>query len=278
MARRPGTRRNRHEQGWAAALVLIDAHVHLGEQGLGLEQDRDALLAAMDGGGIDQAVVVTAGRPGHPDVEQTLAAVKDHPRLHVVEGVRITDPTDLEQVERRLAAGRVRGLKLYPGYEPVSIGDERMEPFYGLAARFDVPVLFHTGDTVTRWAHVRHAHPLLVDDVATEHPETRFVICHAGNPWFMDCAEVMHKNENVVADVSGFVVGEFTERHRKSTQERLNHMIAFVEDVRDRLMFGTDWPLAQPLDYMEFMEGLDLTPEEREGVMWRTARQVYKLP
>src|SRR5947199_334801 len=46
------------------------------------------------------------------------------------------------------------------------------------------------------------------DEVAVDHPDTRFVLCHVGNPWVADAAEVIYKNMNVWADLSGLVVGD----------------------------------------------------------------------
>ena len=34
-------------------------------------------------------------------------------------------------------------------------------------------------------------------------PDTRFVLAHVGNPWFRESAEVIYKNMNVWADLSG---------------------------------------------------------------------------
>ena len=36
----------------------------------------------------------------------------------------------------------------------------------------------------------------------------RFVMCHVGNPWMIDAAEVIYKNMNVWADLSGLMVGD----------------------------------------------------------------------
>ena len=42
--------------------------------------------------------------------------------------------------------------------------------------------------------------PLLVDDVAVDNPDVKFVMAHFGNPWLIDAAEVIYKNDNVWAD------------------------------------------------------------------------------
>jgi uncharacterized protein len=34
-------------------------------------------------------------------------------------------------------------------------------------------------------------------------------MCHLGNPWILDCQEILYKNQNVNADISGLVIGNF---------------------------------------------------------------------
>jgi predicted TIM-barrel fold metal-dependent hydrolase len=121
------------------------------------------------------------------------------PRTTVVEGLRwrSTSRTDLFTMEERIQAGLVKRIKLYPGYENYAINDPSLETVRRIAAKHDVPVMIHTGDTYSKNAKVRQAHPLLVDDLAVDYPEVKFVICHLGNPWFQDTAEVLYKNDNL---------------------------------------------------------------------------------
>jgi predicted TIM-barrel fold metal-dependent hydrolase len=46
-----------------------------------------------------------------------------------------------------------------------------------------------------------------MDEVAVDHGDVRFVLAHLGNPWLIDAAEVIFKNPNVWADLSGLLVG-----------------------------------------------------------------------
>lgn len=57
---------------------------------------------------------------------------------------------------------------------------------------------------------MRISHPPHVDDVAVDSPNLKAVICHVGNPWIRDCMEVVYRN--VYADISGLVLGDFSDR------------------------------------------------------------------
>ena len=58
-----------------------------------------------------------------------------------------------------------------------------------------------------------------MDEVAVDHPTREFVLAHVGNPWLTDAAEVVYKNLNVWADLSGLVVGD-AEVVRRTTERR----------------------------------------------------------
>src|SRR5208282_4375038 len=94
------------------------------------------------------------------------------------------------------------------GYLHFHPADPAYRPYYELAARRRLPFIFHTGDTYSPYAKLKYAHPLGVDEVAVDHPDVRFVLAHVGNPWMIDAAEVVYKNVNVWADLSGLIVGD----------------------------------------------------------------------
>ena len=92
------------------------------------------------------------------------------------------------RVESVLATGRVAALKCYLGYLHYEPSHPNYRRYFELAAQHKLPVIFHTGDTYSPNAKLKYAHPLGVDDVAVDHPEVRFVMCHLGNPWTVDAA------------------------------------------------------------------------------------------
>ena len=263
--------------------MIIDCHTHLNryapEHPDTLTARRDALRAEMDRNGIAYALVLTSYdvTGDRPDVETVLESVAAEPGMGVVVGIRHAHlQADLPGVRGLLEARRVKGLKLYPGYEPFELSEPAMRSVYELAAEFGVPVMIHTGDTYEPRAKVRFAHPLHVDDVAVEHRDVRFVICHIGNPWLLDAAEVIYKNENVFGDLSGFTVGDWQPRFERLMVQKVNEVIAYVNDPT-KLMFGSDWPISDLGGYLRFLRRLDVTEEERDGILWRNAARVFGL-
>jgi predicted TIM-barrel fold metal-dependent hydrolase len=267
--------------------MLIDCHVHLnyntvdGETASPTEENAQRLFDAMAASGVDHAVVLTSYKVNvdRPSVEHVLEVLADDPRTTVIEGLRWRGESrsDLFHMEERIRDGVVKGIKLYPGYDKYAINDPSLESVFRLAAKYDVPVMIHCGDTYARDAKVRQAHPLLVDDVAVDYPDVKFVICHLGNPWFQDTAEVLYKNNNVFADISGLILGDFTYEFERYLVTRVKDMIAYMGDPGTQLMFGSDWPLVEMGPYVKFLDTLELGDEASEHVAWKTAAELFRI-
>lgn len=264
--------------------MIIDVHTHLNnyheERVRSIRECLDKLEESMSKNGIDYALVLTSYKvtEHRPSTASVIEAVKDYPNLFVVAGISYLNykERDLREISDYLKAGLVKGLKMYPGYEPFYPYDARCTVIYDLAKEYDVPVMFHTGDTYTPKGKVRFAHPLNLDDVAVDHPEMKIVACHIGNPWIRDCMEVVYKNKNVWADISGLVLGDFEDRFEKFMLEQIREMIMYAGEPR-YLLYGTDWPISSMESYRSFMNGLELTDKAREMIMWKNAAKLFKI-
>lgn len=232
-----------------AAIPIIDAHLHTRFSGdpyplSGIPDTREELRREMREAGVVGGVSHTdsAGRGWSAD----LAAEG------VVHCRGVGSAVDAGAIEAALASGRFRCIKIYLGYVPRYPTDPAYEPVYRLAARFGVPVVFHTGDTATSDALVKYAHPLDIDEVAVRHRDVTFVIAHAGNPWFESAAEVTYKNPNVVLEASAILAGDLDALDPEAVEvlmvEPLHRLFLYVEDP-SKIMFGSDWPVADIASY-----------------------------
>ncbi len=217
-------------------------------------------------------------------IASTLRIAAFLPALHAI-GVADPSRTDtehLQRVEAQLRSGKVKALKGYLGYLHYGPDSPAYAPYYELAARYRAPFIFHTGDNYSDVAKVKYAHPLLVDEVAVDHRQVNFVMAHFGNPWITDAAEVVYKNENVWADLSGLLVGDeavFTALAGRGilrrTVERIKQGVEFT-DRPDKFLYGTDWPLAPMRVYRDFVR--HMFPEEfHQAVFHDNAKALFGL-
>ena len=267
-------------------MKIIDAHIHwfshthaldLAKRA-GHENSEEHLRGEYGRLGITGAVVM-----GNGGLEPLSSDYPDFMRYCVgldrfsgyADGLK--DACDL--VETRLRREACVGVKLYPGYNFQYVYDKIYGPVYELAERYDKPVAVHTGATAHSGAILKYCHPLTLDEAAAKYPKVRFVMCHLGNPWITDAAAVISKNPNVAADLSGLLEGRPDMPELFSEQEGyIRHIQAWLGymGAYDRLMFGTDWPLVNIENYIEFIARL--VPERHhENVFAKNARRVYGL-
>lgn len=184
-----------------------------------------------------------------------------------------------DRVEAHLKRASCCGVKLYPGYNRIWLSDPLYEPVYQLARRYDKPVAVHMGLTAGAAAHLKYCHPLALDEVAADHPQTRFVMCHFGNPFLDAAAAVVEKNPNVAADLSGLLEG------RVNLADYFREQAGYVFLLKtwlsaigrwDSLLFGTDWPIVNLGEYIAFIQGLVPEGYHRQ-VFFQNANRVYGL-
>lgn len=265
--------------------MIIDCHTHLNnyhdDTVISLRGCMDDLRTQMRLNRIDIALVLTSYKvtPGRPSTLDVVNATRDMPDVFVVAGVgqQILEDLDYEQLRRFMIDGSVRGIKIYPGYEPLYPSDPCYARLFGLAAEMQLPVMIHCGDTFTRKGRLKYAHPLNVDDAAVDHPDVNFVICHLGTPWFRDTMEVVYKNDNVYTDISGLVLGDFNDRYEGFIVKQLQEMLVYGVEP-DKVLFGTDWPISSMQSYLEFMEELPIPDRDRDKIMYANASRLFKLP
>lgn len=264
--------------------MILDCHAHVNnyddESADALPAVFDRLREAMERSAVDAAMILTSYKinPGRPPTSAVVRLTRDLPNLWVVAGVSYLglDRAYLDELREYLQDGLVRGLKLYPGYEPFYPSDHALHPVYELAEEFRVPVMIHSGDTFSSSGRIKYSHPIHVDDVAVDHRGVDFVICHLGNPWFRDTMEVVYKNENVFTDISGLVLGDFTDRFERWIRRQLQEMLLFGVEP-DRVLYGTDWPISSMRTYVRFMEQLRIPEEDRRKISWDNAARLFRV-
>ena len=183
-------------------------------------------------------------------------------------------------VEKHLQRNNCVGLKLYPGYNHFYIYDSMMDPFYQLAMQYKKPVSVHTGLTATSNALLKYSHPMVVDEAAVRYPQVQFVMCHIGNPWLVDSVAIMMKNENVAADLSGLLEGRIENMpdflaKKSGYINLLKGWLEYLDDY-DRLLYGTDWPLANISNYIEFVAHM-IPEKQQDKVFFGNANRIYHL-
>lgn len=203
---------------------------------------------------------------------------KNNNRIKAVIGIntnlKITKQ-EIKQVEDALRIGIAKAIKIYLGYTYFYAYDKVYTPFYKLAEKYNCPVIFHTGDTFGEKALLKYAHPLTIDEVAVKFPKVNFVIAHLGNPWIIDAAEVIYKNPNVYADLSGFAIGKVDKAYEREITKKIRYALNYVGDPK-KFVYGSDWPLISMTSYIKMMKKI-IPFKLHKDIFYNNALELFNL-
>lgn len=268
----------------------VDCHVHVnhypddqhrsGDLAKALDKIVAALLQSMDSQNIDYSLILSSYtvNQNRPSTTQIIKHTEKHEkRIGVVASFTIDNgPNDLQEYRNWFKDDLIKGIKLYCGYEHYYPYDKRYQSIYDICVEYKKPVMIHTGDTLARNAKLRFSHPLNIDEVAVENPELKIIMCHLGNPWTVDCQEVLYKNKNVYADISGLFAGQLALYDELYYANKIKELLRYVGKP-NRLLYGTDWPLCDMGAYNELVGNLELDKSSLELLMSGNATSLFSI-
>jgi predicted TIM-barrel fold metal-dependent hydrolase len=281
-------------------LVAIDVHVHVEQDLHGHRSMDDELLAA--------AAKYFKGDPYHPTVpqiaedyrSQRMAAVvftvdseltTGHPTLSNEEIAEAAaehpdvlipfgsiDPArgvaGVRAARRLVEEHGVRGFKFHPSIQAFEPNDRRHYPLYDELQSLGVPALFHTGQTGIgsglpggRGIKLRYSDPMLLDDVAADFPDLTIIMAHPSVPWQDAAIAVAQHKANVYIDLSGWSPKYFPPQLVRAASSLL----------RDKVLFGSDYPLIRPDRWIRDFAALDVKDEVRPLIMKENAIRALGL-
>ncbi len=154
-----------------------------------------------------------------------------HPELVPIANLNPDFHEDLAaSFEAQFARG-ARAVKIHPIHGFFFANDERLYPIYERCSREGLVVMFHAGTSLFPGCKMRFADPYTFDDVISDFPELKVVLCHGGRGFWYHIAEFLAKRfKNVYIDVSGLPPGRL-----------LEYFPSIVRNSR-KFLFGSDFP------------------------------------
>lgn len=237
--------------------MIIDFHTHVECKADGARYTAAEFVAGMDEGGVSISVVLggdqsdagtmpawadrsVMGAAAGFDDEEVAAFCAEYPaRLIGFGSIHPERYKPERKVERAVKELGLRGIKLYPhsGFYP---NDPRLGPVYQKCSELGVPVVIHTGPKAVRWQWMKYNRPVCVDDVATNFPNLKVVMCHGGFPWADEFLAVAHANPNVWIDISFLDYIERTFKRQGLAEQVLRSLTGVIGS--DRLLWGSEGP------------------------------------
>lgn len=165
-----------------------------------------------------------------------------------------------EEVERLITMG-VKGIKMHPDSQKFPIDDQRLFPMYE-AVRGRIPVILHMGDR-----RYNYSHPLRLRRLLDLFPGIAVIAAHLGGYSMYETAREFLQDTSCVMDISSSA--RFLEPG--AAEKYINLYGA------ERIAFGSDYPMFDPVEEVENFLRLKLTEEQKEQIAHKTAERVLKL-
>ncbi|PCJ83438.1 MAG: 4-hydroxyphenyl-beta-ketoacyl-CoA hydrolase [Hyphomicrobiales bacterium] len=167
----------------------------------------------------------------------------------------------------------VRGFKFHPTFQGFYPNDRAAYPLYEAIAEAGVPALFHTGQTGVgagmpggNGMRLKYSNPLFLDDVAVDFPEMPIIMAHPSFPWQEEALAVATHKPNVYIDLSGWSPKYFPPILIKYANSLL----------KNRMLFGSDWPAILPDRWLNDFEKLEIKPEVRPLILKENALRLLQ--
>ncbi len=169
---------------------------------------------------------------------------------------------------------KVRGFKFHPSVQEFFPNDRLAYPLYEVIAEAKLPALFHTGQTgvgaKTRGGggiRLKYSNPLYLDDVAADFPDMPIILAHPSFPWQEEALSVATHKPQVYIDLSGWSPKYFPPI-----------LVQYANTLlKDRILFGSDYPVIAPGKWVEEFEKLPVKPEVRALIMKENAARLLQL-
>jgi len=175
----------------------------------------------------------------------------------------------------RLIDRGVRGFKFHPTVQAFRPDDERFAAQYRAIEDAGLVALFHTGQTGIgagmpggRGMRLSLSNPMHLDAVAAEFPDLQIIMAHPSVPWQDEALSVATHKHNTWIDLSGWSPKYFPAE-----------LVRYANSViRDRVLFGSDFPLLTPDRWIADAEKAGLfKPEVLPGIMKDNAARLLRL-
>ncbi len=167
---------------------------------------------------------------------------------------------DMESEVIRITELGLHGIKLHPDFQIFDIDDSKAIEMYKLAAKYDLPILFHMGDD-----RYSYSEPKRLIRAMDKVPDLTAIAAHFGGYRHWHSINEYEISDRLYFDTSSslFMLD------KSVAEDAIHHFGA------DRFMFGTDFPMWNPTEELQRFMALDLTEEERVRIFSKTFASLF---
>ena len=228
-------------------------------------------MSALDTAGVDRAIVSAWLGPEGALLsnDHVAAIVAAHPtRLVGAASVDLFRPMDaVRELRRCVNELGFRALRMLPWLWRLPPNDRRYYPLYAACVELDIPFCLQVGHTGPMYPSEPGRPIPYLDEVALDFPELKIVGGHIGYPWTTEMIALATKYPNVFIDTSAYKANRYP-------RELVDYLRGHG---REKVMFGSNFPMITPFECLASVDALGLSPEARALFLGGNAARVFGL-
>ena len=239
----------------------------------------DQYLDKMDLAGIERSLLI-AVRAGDIRVPESFEIpysrvyeiCQEHPaRFSGLAGI---DPfrgmAGLKDLEEAVNHMGFVGAHLYPHWCELPPDHAKYYPYYAKCCELEIPIMMQVGHNLIYSRNRRLpsvGKPIYLDQVAIDFPELKLIGIHIGIPWTEEMISMCWKHENI-----------FTAGDAYAPKYWPESFVHYANSYgKNKVMFGTDWPVIDPVRAVKEVEDLGFRKEAKQLIMRDNALKVFNL-
>ena len=217
----------------------------------------DGLRRTMDAAGIDMAMCLAVANTAN-NVSRTNEFIGTVDRSRFIPFGTVHPDLSPDQNVRSLADNGIRGVKLHPLFQALSLADPAVHQLLAALAEASITVITHAGAGGDDAANERGA-PKHLRAIIDALPDLNLIACHYGGYHRIDEAEELIVGSSVILETS------WPPRLADFDPVRLRAIIA--RHGADRVVYGSDWPLADPAAEIRAIRALGLAVDDESAIL-----------
>lgn len=166
-------------------------------------------------------------------------------------------------------------------YAGIAPNDERMNPYWEVAEKLDIPVALHLGEGYpgvsydgSQTYRIRLGSPLLLEEVLIRYPKLRIYVMHYGSPLVDEMIAILFSFPQVYVDIGGNTWAYPKEFFYGQLRK-------FIDaGFEKRIMFGSDqmrWPDLIEKSIEIIINAPFLNQEQKRNILYNNAARFLKL-
>ena len=261
-------------------MKLIDIHTHIYPEAIsqkatdsirefyqldggGMDGSASMLLSQGDKAGIENFIILPVGmrpdRVRHVN-DFILSQVAAEARFIGFGTVHAAMDQLTDEVEYIMENG-LRGIKMHPDFQEFDINDPRLFPLYEMV-QDKLPVMFHMGDK-----RYDYSHPMKLRRILELFPKLQVIAAHFGGYSMYETAYELLHDKDCIFDISSSLMFM-----KDGVAEK--YINAFGAE---RMAFGSDYPLWDPVTEVQRFTQLKLTDDQFEQIAHKTIEQYLNI-